>query len=63
MAANSQLAQDSEAGILARLIQTKQEALSLDAAKYPLSLNFDERDISRAQRIGEIRLAFPGRGG
>jgi hypothetical protein len=54
MAANSQLAQNSEAGILARLIQTKQEALSQDAAKYLLSLNFDERDISRMDELSEL---------
>lgn len=55
MAANSQLfAQNSEAGILARLIQTRQEALSRDAAEYLLSLNFDERDISRMNELSEL---------
>jgi hypothetical protein len=55
MAANSKLlGQNSEAGILARLIQTSREALSRDAAEYLLSLNFDERDILRMNELSEL---------
>ena len=54
MAANSQhLDQNTESGILARLIQTRQENLSRDAANYLLSLQFDERDISRMNELSE----------
>ena len=50
----SQLAgQNSEAGILARLIQTRQEHLSRDAANYLLSLQFDEHDVSRMNELSE----------
>jgi hypothetical protein len=55
MAANSQLfGQNSEAGILARLIQTSREELPRDAAEYLLSLNFDERDILRMNELSEL---------
>jgi hypothetical protein len=54
MAANSQhLEQNTEAGILARLIRTRQDNLSRDAANYLLSLQFDERDISRMNELSE----------
>ena len=55
MAINSQLAeQNTEAGILARLIQTRQDNLSRDAANYLLSLRFDERDIARMNELSEL---------
>jgi hypothetical protein len=54
MAANPKLfRQNSETGILARLIQTKRDDLSRDAAEYLLSLQFDERDISRMNELSE----------
>ena len=52
---NSQLVgQNTEAGILARLIQTRQDDLSRDAANYLLSLRFDDRDISRMNELSEL---------
>jgi hypothetical protein len=52
---NSQLAgQNTEAGILARLIQTRQDELSCDAAKYLLSLRFDDHDVSRMNELSEL---------
>jgi hypothetical protein len=55
MATNAQLfGQNSETGILARLIQTKQDPLSRDAAEYLLSLQFDERDLSRMNELSEM---------
>jgi len=55
---NSQLAgQNTEAGILARLIQTRQEDLPRDAANYLLSLRFDESDISRMNELSEMARA------
>jgi hypothetical protein len=51
---NSQLAgHNTEAGILARLIQTRQDDLSRDAANYLLSLRFDDSDISRMNELSE----------
>jgi hypothetical protein len=38
-------AQDNEAGILARLIQQRQEALSPDPAKYLLPFRFGDADL------------------
>ena len=55
MAANTQpFGQNSESGILARLIQTTQEKLSRDAADYLLSLRFDDRDVSRMNELSEL---------
>ena len=55
MAANTQLfGQNSEAGILARLIQTTRDKLSRDAADYLLSLRFDERDVARMNELSEL---------
>jgi hypothetical protein len=52
---NSQLVgQNTEAGILARLIQTRQHDLSRDAANYLLSLRFDDHDISRMNELSEL---------
>jgi len=54
--------QNSEAGILARLIQTRRDDLSRDEAEYLLSLQFDERDISRTNELREMaRCEFAGR--
>jgi hypothetical protein len=45
------------------LIRTRQDDLSVDAAKYLLSLQFDERDLSRmnelseSARLGELSTA------
>lgn len=46
--------QSSETAILARLIQTRRDNLSRDAAEYLLSLQFDERDISRMNELSEM---------
>lgn len=55
---NSLLAgQNTEAGILARLIATRQEDLSRDAANYLLSLRFDDSDISRMNELSESARA------
>ncbi len=52
---NSQLVgQNTEAGILARLIQTRQDDLSRDAANYLLSWRFDDHDISRMNELSEL---------
>lgn len=52
---NSQVAgQNTEAGILARLIQTRPGDLSRDAANYLLSLRFDDHDISRMNELSEL---------
>jgi hypothetical protein len=39
---------------VARLIQTRQDDLSRDAAEYLLSLQFDERDIARMNELSEM---------
>jgi hypothetical protein len=55
---NSLLAgQNTEAGILARLLATRQEDLSRDAANYLLSLRFDDSDISRMNDLSESARA------
>lgn len=46
--------QNTESGILARLIQTRQDGLSRDAANYLLSLRFDDHDISRMNELSEL---------
>ena len=46
--------QGSESGILARLIQSRQEKLSRDAADYLLTLRFDEQDVSRMNELSEL---------
>jgi hypothetical protein len=52
---NSQLVgQNTEAGILARLIQTRQDNLSHDAANYFLSLHFEDKDISRMNELSDL---------
>ena len=52
---NSQLAaQNTESGILARLIQTRQDDLSPDAANYFLSLQFDDQDVARMNELSEL---------
>ena len=52
---NSRLAgRNTEAGILARLIQTRQDELSRDAANYLLSLKFDDSDVSRMNELCEL---------
>jgi hypothetical protein len=45
---------NTEAGILARLIQTRQDELSRDAANYLLSLRFDDSDLSRMNELSEL---------
>jgi hypothetical protein len=45
--------QNSETGILARLIQTRRDDLSRDAAEYLLSLQFDERDLLRMNELSD----------
>ena len=52
---NSQLAeQNSEAGILTRLIQARQGNLTRDAADYLLSLRFDDHDVCRLNELSEL---------
>ena len=52
---NSQLiGQNTEAGILARLIQTRHDDLSRDAANYLLSLRFDDKDMRRMNELSEL---------
>ena len=46
--------QRTEAGILARLIQAPKDALSRDAANYLLSVQFEDRDISRMNELSEL---------
>jgi hypothetical protein len=45
--------QNTEAGILARLIRTRQDDLPRDAANYLLSLRFDDSDLSRMNELSE----------
>ena len=47
-------AQNTEAGILARLIRTRPDDLSRDAANYLLSLRFDASDVSRMNELSEM---------
>ena len=47
------LSQNSEAGILARLIQNRPGALSREAAEYLLSLRFDSGDAERMNFLSE----------
>ena len=52
---SSQLAgQNTEAAILARVIRTRVDDLSPDAANYLLSLRFDDSDISRMNELSEL---------
>lgn len=55
---NSQLvSQNTEAGILVRLIEAQHEHLSRDAANYLLSLRFDDSDVSRMNELSELARA------
>lgn len=45
---------NTEAAILARLIQIGQEELPQGAAEYLLSIRFDERDIARMNELSEL---------
>lgn len=45
---------NTEANILARLIQFGQEELSRGAAEYLLSLQFSDRDIARMNELSEL---------
>jgi hypothetical protein len=55
MATNPKLfGQNSETGVLASLIQTRRDDLSRDTAEYLLSLQFDERDVSRMNERSEM---------
>jgi hypothetical protein len=57
-AMNSQfVGHNTEAGILARLIETRQEDLSRDAANYLLSVRFDDDDVSRMNELSESARA------
>jgi len=46
--------QKTEAAILARMIQTRSGELSLEAANYLLSFQFDESDLSRMNELSEL---------
>src|SRR5258708_35129243 len=45
---------NTEASILARLIQFGQEELSRCAAEYLLSLQFSDRDVARMNELSEL---------
>jgi hypothetical protein len=45
---------NTEAAILARLIQLGQEELSRGAAEYLLSIRFDDRDAARINELSEL---------
>ena len=47
-------APNTEAAILARLIQTGEEELSRGAAEYLLSIRFDDRDTARMNELSEL---------
>ena len=52
---NSQVASsNTEAAILARLIQIGEDQLSRGAAEYLLSIRFGERDIARMNELSEL---------
>lgn len=46
--------QNSEAAILARLIQMRQDDLSRGVAEYLLSFRFDEGDVARMNELAEL---------
>jgi hypothetical protein len=46
--------ENTEAGILARLIQSGQDEISRDAASYLLSWRFDDHDVSRMNELSEL---------
>jgi hypothetical protein len=46
--------QNTEAGILARVIRIRQDGLSREAARYLLSLQFDDADVSRMNELSEL---------
>jgi hypothetical protein len=50
---------NTEAAILARLIQIEQQELSRGAAEYPLSIRFGDRDTAPMNELSE--LACPGK--
>lgn len=45
---------NTEAAILARLIQLGQEELSRGAAEYLLSIRFDDRDAARINELSDL---------
>jgi hypothetical protein len=45
--------QNTEAAILARLIQHRPEDFSRDVAEYLLSIRFDQQDVSRMNELSE----------
>ncbi len=47
-------APNTEAAILARLIQLGQKELSRGAAEYLLSIHFDDRDTNRMNELSEL---------
>jgi hypothetical protein len=52
---NSQTASaTSEAAILARLIQIRQDNLSKGAAEYLLSIHFEDRDVARMNSLAQL---------
>ncbi len=46
--------QNTEAAILARLIQIEQQELSRGAAEYLLSIRFGDRDTARMNELSEL---------
>jgi len=46
--------QNTEAAILARLIQTEQQELPRGAAEYLLSIRFGDRDTARMNELSEL---------
>jgi hypothetical protein len=45
---------NTEAAILARVIQSRNEDLSRGAAEYLLSIRFGERDVARMNELSEL---------
>ena len=45
---------NTEAAILARVIQAEEAALSRSAAEYLLSVRFGERDVARMNELSEL---------
>lgn len=54
MATNPQPVPNTEAGILARLIQMREEVLSHETAHYFLSLRFDDADFARMNELSDL---------
>ena len=52
--ASHSASQNSEAAILARLIQMRKDNLSKDVAEYLLSIHFEDRDVARMNDLAQL---------